>query len=57
MFLRVAGLIGAVIAAAPIFISWNSRGWTAKFDSPPYSFDNIPDLTGKCRSGTIIILF
>ena len=37
----------AILVVVPILASWYVRGWVAKYDSPPYSFDHIPDQTGK----------
>ncbi len=36
-----------VAALVPFLFSFLFRGWVAKFDSPVYSFDDIPNLTGK----------
>lgn len=47
MFLKLSALVGVIVACAPIFLSWKARGWYAKLDSPAYSFNDIPDLTGK----------
>lgn len=38
----------AVVAVLLSFLfSFMFRGWVAKYDSPSYSFDDIPDMTGK----------
>lgn len=31
----------------PLYISYVSRGWIAKYDSPPFTVDHIPSLQGK----------
>ena len=40
-------LIVVAAVVAPLFFSYLFSGWVAKYTSPPYSFDDIPDLTGK----------
>lgn len=43
-----AGLFVVVaIAVIPVLLSWYFRGWFAKYDSPVYTFDHIPDQTGQ----------
>jgi hypothetical protein len=46
--LKVVGVIVAVLAVfIPLLVSYIGRGWIAKYDSPYYSYDMVPDLTGK----------
>jgi hypothetical protein len=44
---RISIFIVVVAFFVPVLISWKTRGWFAKYDSPPYSFDDIPNLQGK----------
>lgn len=46
-FFHYAILIALVAALSPVLFSYITRGWVAKYDSPPYSTSDIPDLTGK----------
>jgi hypothetical protein len=46
--LVLLGLVGACIfVGVPVLLSWFARGWVAKYDSPEYGFDNIPNQSGK----------
>lgn len=46
--ITLLALIGALaFVGVPAILSWYARGWLAKYDSPPYSFDQIPSQTGK----------
>lgn len=46
--LRVLGVgIGAIAVIMPLLVSYIGRGWIAKYDSPYYSYDMVPDLSGK----------
>jgi hypothetical protein len=38
--------VGALVGG-PIVISWFARGWVAKYDSAPYTFQHIPPQNGK----------
>ena len=46
--LNLFAVIGILIfIGIPLFLSWYARGWVAKYDSPKYTFDDIPSQTGK----------
>jgi hypothetical protein len=46
--LALLGFIGACIfVCVPLLLSWYVRGWVAKYDSPTYNFDHIPNQAGK----------
>ena len=44
---RLATVAVVVSVLLPIFVSWYGGGWAARYYSPPYTFDDIPDLSGK----------
>ena len=45
--LKAVIFLAFVAAAVPFLFSFLFRGWVAKYDSPSYSFGDIPDMTGK----------
>ena len=48
MSFRSLAIWGALVAFLfPLFVSWYAGGWVARYYSPPFSFDDIPDLSGK----------
>jgi hypothetical protein len=46
--LALLGFIGACIFVGfPVLSSWYLSGWVAKYTSPEYTFESIPNLAGK----------
>lgn len=45
--LRFGVVVAVAIVVIPVILSWYFRGWFAKYDSPVYTFDHIPDQTGQ----------
>jgi NAD(P)-dependent dehydrogenase (short-subunit alcohol dehydrogenase family) len=45
--LRIALMLAGGTIAAQLLFSYIAGGWVAKYTSPPYSFDDIPNLAGK----------
>lgn len=46
--LNIIGVgIAGIAVIIPLLFSYIARGWVAKYDSPHYSYDMVPDLSGK----------
>jgi len=41
-----SAVLAAISVGVPLLISWYARGWVAIYDSPKYTFDDIPNQSG-----------